>query len=120
MEPEVRLWLESLRAAELGTVKRFVQRLANEGERIGMPRSKPLGRGLFELRFDLADRAVRITYWVRTDSTVVLLTVFGKQKINEREQVDRARQAMKTCRGDHRDPASAVVFAGEPLELGAP
>jgi hypothetical protein len=118
MESEVRAWLEGLPAAQLGAVKRFVQRLANEGERMGMPRSKPLGQGLFELRFELANRAVRIPYWIRTDATAVLLTVFHKQKMNERVQVERARQAMKTCQSDHVGPPVAVIFAGEPLELG--
>ncbi|WP_406284310.1 type II toxin-antitoxin system RelE/ParE family toxin [Embleya sp. NBC_00896] len=118
MEPEVRAWLEGLSAAQRGTVKRFVERLANEGERMGMPRSKPLGQGLFELRFDLANRAMRITYWIRTDATAVLLTVFRKQRMNEHVQVERARQVMKTCQNDHSGAPVAIIFAGEPLELG--
>ncbi|WP_424636916.1 type II toxin-antitoxin system RelE/ParE family toxin [Embleya sp. AB8] len=118
MEPEVRAWLEGLSAAQRGTVKRFVERLANEGERMGMPRSKPLGQGLFELRFDVANRAVRISYWIRADATAVFLTVFRKQKINEHVQVERAGQVMKTCQSEHSGAPVAIIFAGEPLELG--
>ncbi|MGA4544874.1 type II toxin-antitoxin system RelE/ParE family toxin [Uniformispora flossi] len=87
MEPEVRSWLLGLPVRDLAIVKRVVQRLANEGDRMGMPRSKSLGQGLFELRFDVVNQAIRITYWIRTDATAVLLTVFHKQRMNERDQV---------------------------------
>lgn len=120
MEPEVRQWLEGLSAANRGTVKRFVEQLANKGQQVRGPRYKPLGQGLFEIKFDLDDRTTRITYWLRPDATAVLLTVFHKQKMREGNQVDRARQTMKTCRSDHTGGPIEVIFAGEPLELGGP
>ncbi|WP_406284324.1 hypothetical protein [Embleya sp. NBC_00896] len=52
------------------------------------------------------------------DATAVLLTVFGKQRMNEHLQVERARQVMKTCQNDHSGAPVAIIFAGEPLELG--
>ncbi|MGR7000206.1 type II toxin-antitoxin system RelE/ParE family toxin [Yinghuangia aomiensis] len=117
MEPEVRSWLLGLPVRDLAIVKRVVQRLANEGDRMGMPRSKSLGQGLFELRFDVVNQAIRITYWIRTDATAVLLTVFHKQRMNERDQVERARLAMKTCQAEHADTLVTPIFAGRPLEL---
>ncbi len=121
MEPEVRTWLERLPYRDLAIAKKFVQRLANEGRAMGMPRSRSLQDGLFELRFDIADKSVRISYWIRADSTAVLLTVFHKQRQNEHTHVLQARQAMRTCRNDH-DGSHPVetIFGGYPLELGGP
>ncbi|WTW98684.1 type II toxin-antitoxin system RelE/ParE family toxin [Streptomycetaceae bacterium NBC_01309] len=121
IEPEVREWLEGIHVRDLAIVKRYVQRLANEGERMGMPRSRCLQNGLFELRFDVADKAARISYWMRPDATAVLLTVFHKQRQNERLHVAQARQAMRICRRHHgaSHPVD-VIFGGYPLELGGP
>ncbi len=62
-----------------------------------MPRSRALGDGLFELRFDLGTTARRITFFFPADQRIVLLTTFHKQRQNERAEVTRARQAMKVC-----------------------
>jgi len=62
-----------------------------------MPHSRSLGGGLFELRFDLDRVAWRITYWFAPAGRVVLLTVFRKQRMSERVEIDRARQAMERC-----------------------
>lgn len=53
--------------------------------------------GLFELRFDLNRQAFRITYYFATGRRIVLLTVFRKQRMNERHEVNRARDAMARC-----------------------
>jgi phage-related protein len=62
-----------------------------------MPHSRPLGLGLFELRFDLQRSAHRVTYFFPGDQRIVLLTVFRKQRMNERAEVERARRAMQRC-----------------------
>lgn len=62
-----------------------------------MPQSRSLGDGLFELRFDLDRRAHRITYFFSGDDRIVLLTVFRKQRMNERSEVQRGRRAMQRC-----------------------
>jgi len=66
-----------------------------------MPHSRSLGEGLFELRFDLARRAWRITYWFSSGRVIVLLTVFWKQRNIEKDQVRRARASMIRCQGEH-------------------
>jgi hypothetical protein len=53
-EPEVERWLESLPAGQFATVASRIEYLAEQGALIRMPRSRSLGEGLFELRFDLA------------------------------------------------------------------
>lgn len=62
-----------------------------------MPASRPLGDGLFELRFDVSRVAQRITYYFADNRRIVLLTVFRKQRQNERTEVQRARWAMNRC-----------------------
>jgi putative component of toxin-antitoxin plasmid stabilization module len=62
-----------------------------------MPRSQSLGDGLFELRFDLAQKAQRISFFFPGGKRVVMLTTFRKQRQNERAEVTRARRAMARC-----------------------
>ncbi|GAA2249753.1 hypothetical protein GCM10010232_41900 [Streptomyces amakusaensis] len=54
-----------------------------------------------ELPFTMDGTAVRITYWLPSDRRNVLLTVFRKTRQHEEAEVDRARQAQKTCQADH-------------------
>lgn len=63
--------------------------------------SRALGDGLWELRFDLDKVAWRITYWFAPERQIVLLTVFRKQRMNEKAEVHRARHALSTCRSSH-------------------
>lgn len=74
-----------------------VDRLAVQGSRLRMPHSRSLGAGLYELRFDLGRSAVRVAYFFASHRRVVLLTVFRKQRTNERHEVGRARRAMERC-----------------------
>ena len=97
LEPEVRTWLENLPPAEFATAAFHVDRLADRGARLRMPHSRSLGEGLFELRFDLGRVAQRVTFYFPGETRVVLLTVFRKQRSNERTEVSRARGAMRRC-----------------------
>jgi len=62
-----------------------------------MPASRALGDGLFELRFDLNRAAWQITFHFAPRRRIVLLTVFRKQRMNERREIERAREAMARC-----------------------
>ena len=42
------------------------------------------------------------TYWYRPDGVVVLLTVFSKQRNNERGEVRRALVALEHCQKLHQ------------------
>ena len=72
-------------------------RAAGRANQLRVPASRSLGDGLFELRFDLTHVAWRITYFFASDRRIVLLTVFRKQRQNERHEVQRARLAMDRC-----------------------
>lgn len=62
-----------------------------------MPRSRSLGEGLFEPRFDLGRNAQRITFFFPGERRIVLLTTFHKQRQNVCSEVARARNATKVC-----------------------
>ncbi|MGO9083001.1 MAG: type II toxin-antitoxin system RelE/ParE family toxin [Streptosporangiaceae bacterium] len=70
-------------------------RLADLGPALRMPHARPLGDGLFELRFTCEGTARRVTYYTGTQRNVITLTTFRKQRQNERREVSRARQAMQ-------------------------
>jgi phage-related protein len=97
LEPEVEQWIDALTVSEFAVVLAHVERLADRGNVLRMPASRALGDGLFELRFDLVRTAWRITYYFAVNRRIVLLTVFRKQRQNERHEVQRAQQAMDRC-----------------------
>lgn len=97
LEPEVEEWLDGLRPAQFATVAFHLDRLVDSGPRLRMPRSRALGSGLFELRFELDRQAWRITYFFPGEQRIVLLTRFRKQRMNERAEIERARAAMRRC-----------------------
>lgn len=104
LEPEVAEWLDGLPVVEFAAVAAHVERLERQGNLLRMPASRALGAGLFELRFDLARAAWRITYYYPGDRRIVLLTVFRKQRQNERTEVQRARWAMQRCISEQHTP----------------
>lgn len=75
----------------------LIDRLASLASTVRMPLSKPLGDGLFELRFTLGATARRITYRFTKDDRIILLTAFRKQRNNERTEISRARKAASDC-----------------------
>ncbi|MEI6403436.1 MAG: type II toxin-antitoxin system RelE/ParE family toxin [Actinomycetota bacterium] len=97
LEPEVEQWMRGLTVHDFASVLPHVERLAERGNLLRMPASRALGDGLFELRFDVLRVAWRITYFFAAGRRIVLLTVFHKQRQNERAEVQRARWAMTRC-----------------------
>jgi Phage derived protein Gp49-like (DUF891) len=61
-----------------------------------MPHARPLGGGLFELRFSCEGTARRMTYYIDLPRKVITLTTFRKQRQHERRELSRARHAMRT------------------------
>ena len=94
LEPEVEEWLDTLSPKEFALTLPHIERLAEQGNRLRMPASKPLGDGLFELRFDLGPVAQRVPFFFTTHRRIVLLTVFHKQRMNERTEINRAQATM--------------------------
>ena len=63
LSPEVQAWHDSLKGLDAAITHTVIKRLRQFGGQLRMPHSRPLGSGLFELRFTLADGRVeqRIT-----------------------------------------------------------
>ncbi len=97
LEPEVRSWLEQLPTAQFATAAFYVDLLAEHGPLLGEPYTRQLDGKLRELRFHLAGRSVRVTYWIASGRRIVLLTVFAKTRMREEREVERARQALRRC-----------------------
>lgn len=97
LEPEVEDWLETLSLADFASVLPHIERLAERGNTLRMPASRALGAALFELRFELKRAAWRITFFFTDGRRIVLLTVFRKQRMNERHEIERAREGMRRC-----------------------
>ncbi len=97
LHDEVVDWLDMLTDHEWARVVVIVDRLADLGHQARMPLSRSLGDGLFELRFTLGPTARRITYRFTKDGRIILLTTFRKQRNNERNEIDRARNAAAEC-----------------------
>jgi phage-related protein len=100
-ESEVADWFDGLPLSLFAHVVFHIDRLAQFGPSLRMPHSRALGDGLFELRFDLESVSWRVSYFFPGDGRIVLLTVFHKQRNNERQEIFRARVARKVCIEQH-------------------
>jgi len=101
ISPEVENWYATLKSKDKAMADRAFDRLADLGPAFRMPHARPLGSGLFELRFtcegtapgDVLHRHSHEDH--HTDD-------LPQQRQAERQEVARARQAMRTSqeRGD--------------------
>ena len=98
ISPEVEHWYATLKSKDKAMADRAFDRLADLGPALRMPHARPLGDGLFELRFTCEGTARRVTYYIDTQRNVITLTTFRKQRQNERREVSRARRAMQASR----------------------
>jgi phage-related protein len=75
---------------------RYAERLEAFGPDLGMPHTKPMGRGLFELRLRAAEGIGRVLYCAVSGRRIVMLHQFVKktQKTPARE-IQIARSRMK-------------------------
>jgi hypothetical protein len=101
VEPEVRVWLDSLSDRDFGRVDFLVGVLAERAETLGEPYTRHLDGKVRELRFHLLRQQTRVTYWLAPGRRLVLLTVFRKTRSAETAEVQRAVQAQKTCEAEH-------------------
>jgi hypothetical protein len=97
LEPEVVDWYRSLDEDAQGRVRFNIDRLAELGPLLDEPFTRQLQGKLRELRFFLAGRATRITYWIASGRRIILLTVFVKTKRREHREVERAKRAIDRC-----------------------
>jgi phage-related protein len=58
---------------------RYAERMEAYGPDLGMPHTRPLGDGLFELRLKGPEGIVRVVYCVSRDKHIVMLHFFVKK-----------------------------------------
>jgi hypothetical protein len=99
LEGEVAEWVDGLPPAEFGRVEFYIDLLAERGPLLDQPYTRQLRGKLRELRFYLGPRgeAVRISYFIAGARRIILLTVFRKQRPQERAEIARAYKAMQRC-----------------------
>jgi len=102
MSAEVHKWIMRLSVPERASVYAAIDRLKDQGNTLRLPWSKPLGKGLMELRFDYGGKAGRITYTIDPDKLIITLTAFRKQRQVERREIARARRALAEHRQSRR------------------
>ena len=90
---EIREWVMGLPPADARIARKMFDLLETFGIRLRMPHSKPLGQGLFELRFDIERGTVaqRVTYFFDPRRSAIVLTTFRKTKRSEAAEIARAR-----------------------------
>jgi phage-related protein len=83
-------------AGFLARFLRYAERMEAFGPDLGIPHTRALGRGLFELRIKAAEGIARVFYCSVVDNRIVFLHQFVKktEKIPAKE-LDIARQRMK-------------------------
>ena len=97
LEPEVRDWYLRLDEEQQARARFNIDRLADSGPTLDEPFTKQLAGKVRELRFYLAGRPTRITYWIASGRRIILLTVFVKTQRRERREVERALRAYERC-----------------------
>lgn len=97
LEPEVDEWFDSLNQDDQETAVFYVDLLAERGVLLDEPYTRQLRGKLRELRFHLSREAIRISYWIAPGRRIILLTVFRKQRMRERAEIERAVRAMQRC-----------------------
>jgi hypothetical protein len=99
LEAEVAEWVEALPAAEFGRAEFYIDLLADRGPLLDQPYTRQLRGKLRELRFYLGatGQAVRLSYYMAGGRRIILLTVFRKQRRQERAEIERAYKAMRRC-----------------------
>jgi len=96
LEPEVEHWLQSLPPTLFAAAASRIDFLAEIGAAMRMPRSRSLGDGLFDLRFNLGSNAQRITFFCPDDRRAVLLTELRARAPGFIRGVERVRGSAPT------------------------
>jgi phage-related protein len=80
---------------------RYAERMELYGPDLGMPHTRAMGQGLFELRFKAGEGIARILYCTIVDRQIVMLHQFVKKtEKTPAKELDIARRRMKEVKND--------------------
>ena len=89
----VRAFLDDLSKSAKAKVYAAIEKLAQRGNRLGMPLSKALGKGLHELRIPHPEGPFRIIYCFLPARRAMLLHAFVKRtEATPKQEMELARQ----------------------------
>ncbi|MDH4182076.1 MAG: type II toxin-antitoxin system RelE/ParE family toxin [Betaproteobacteria bacterium] len=90
-----------LPAGQLSRFIRYAERMEKFGPDLGMPHTRAMGEGLFELRIKAAEGIVRVFYCTVVSHRIVFVHLFAKKtdKTPARE-LEIARRRIKELRRD--------------------
>jgi len=75
---------------------RYAERMEMFGPDLGMPHTRAMGSGLFELRLKAAEGVARVLYCTVVDRRIIFLHQFVKKsEKTPRKELDIARQRIK-------------------------
>jgi phage-related protein len=105
---KVRFFSQRLEAEILALPAGFVARFLKYAERmelygpdLGMPHTRAMGHGLFELRLKAADGIARVFYCTVVDRQIIMLHQFVKKsEKTPHKELDLARRRMKEVKID--------------------
>jgi phage-related protein len=79
----------------------LTQRMITFGPDIGMPHTRAMGKGLFELRLKSKEGIARVLYCNRPDRRIMMLHAFVKKSTKTpARELKVARERMKEVQGD--------------------
>ncbi len=98
---EVEAALLELPASLLAKFIRYAERMETYGPDLGMPHTRAMGKGLFELRIKSAEGIGRVFYCTRIGRNIVFLHHFVKKTPKTpRKELDIARRRLKEVKSD--------------------
>ena len=92
--PKLKRWIALLEHSTSVKVVRMIALLEEWGSELGLPYSKSLGRGLFELRI-YGDQPVRIFYVFHRNQAILLHACIKKSHRFSKYEMETARKRMK-------------------------
>jgi len=82
---------------------RYAERMEVYGPNLGMPHTRAMGDGLFELRLKAAEGIARVFYCMVVDQRIVMLHQFVKKsEKTPRKELEIARRRMKETKDAQR------------------
>ena len=85
-----------LQAGFVARFLRYAERMEIYGPDLGMPHTRAMGRGLFELRLKAAEGIARVFYCTVVDRRIVMLHQFTKKsEKTPRKELEIARRRME-------------------------
>jgi len=93
----------ALPAGLLARFLRYAERMEAYGCDLGMPHTRPMGDGLFELRLKAAEGIARVLYCTLIDREIMMLHQFiKKSERTPRKELEIARRRMKEVKDEKR------------------